>query len=59
MSTGGAFFDSNVPLYTLVQGDPRKSVETSLLGTCGSVSVQLLNEFANVGHRKIKLSQLR
>ncbi len=52
----GVFFDSNVLLYTLAQGDPREPVATHLLATGGSVSVQVLNEFANVAHRKIKLS---
>ena len=52
----GAFFDSNVLLYTLAQGDPRQPVATRLLETGGSVSVQVLNEFANVARRKIKLS---
>ncbi len=52
----GVFFDSNVLLYTLAQGDPREPVATSLLATGGSISVQVLNEFATVARRKIKLS---
>ena len=52
----GVFFDSNVLLYTLAHGDPREPVASRLLATGGSVSVQVLNEFANVARRKIKLS---
>ena len=51
----GVFFDSNVLLYALAQGDPREPVATSLLAG-GCVSVQVLNKFANVARRKIKLS---
>ena len=52
----GVFLDSNVLLYTLAQGDPREPVASGLLAAGGSVSVQVLNEFANVARRKIKLS---
>lgn len=50
------FFDSNVLIYTLAEGDPRQGVATGLLARGGTLSVQVLNEFANVAHRKLKLS---
>ncbi len=52
----GAFLDSNVLLYTLALGDPREAVAAGLLAQGGTVSVQVLNEFANVAYRKIRLS---
>ncbi len=51
----GSFLDSNVLLYTLAQGDPRAAVASELLVRGGTVSVQVLNEFANVAHRKLGL----
>lgn len=52
------FFDSNVLLYTLVEDDPRQTVAASLLAEGGTISVQVLNEFATVARRKLKLSWL-
>jgi len=52
----GVFFDSNVLLYTLAADDPRAAIAAALLGRGGIVSVQVLNEFANVASRKLKLS---
>lgn len=50
------FFDSNVLLYTLARDDPRSSIAIDLLAQGGSISVQVLNEVANVARRKLKLS---
>ncbi len=50
------FFDSNVLLYTLVEDDPRQAVATRLLAEGDTISVQVLNEFATVARRKLKLS---
>lgn len=50
------FLDSNVLLYTLAEGDPRQVVAAGLLAQGGTVSVQVLNEFASVARRKLKLS---
>ncbi len=52
----GAFFDSNVLLYSLARDDPRASVASGLLLEGGAISVQVLNEVANVARRKLKLS---
>lgn len=52
----GSFFDTNVLLY-LASGDAAKADRTeALLGTGGTISVQVLNELANVGRRKMALS---
>jgi predicted nucleic acid-binding protein len=55
MSDADAFFDTSVLLY-LLSGDTAKAdrVET-LLSTRGVVSVQVLNEFAAVALRKLKM----
>lgn len=49
------FLDTNVLLYSLTRGDPRQAVAVRLLAAGGTVSVQVLNEFASVAHRKLKL----
>jgi len=52
----GSFFDSNVLLY-VASGDPRKADRAEqLVGEGGTVSVQVLNEIANVARRKMALS---
>jgi predicted nucleic acid-binding protein len=55
MSDADPFFDTSVLLY-LLSGDAAKAdrVET-LLATRGVVSVQVLNEFAVVALRKVKM----
>ena len=52
----GAFFDSNVLLYTLARDDPRAPIALNLLLGGGTISVQVLNEVANVARRKLRLS---
>ncbi len=52
----GVFLDSNVLLYTLARDDPRATVAGRLLLEGGTISVQVLNEVANVARRKLKLS---
>ncbi len=54
--SSSAFFDSNVLLYTLAENDPREAVAARLLATGGTISVQVLNEFAAVARRKLRLS---
>ena len=54
--SAAVFFDSNVLLYTLAEGDPRQAAAAALLVQGGTISVQVLNEFANVARRKLKLS---
>jgi predicted nucleic acid-binding protein len=47
-----AFFDTNVLVYTVTL-DPRKRQADRILRTGGIVSVQVLNEFANVARNKL------
>jgi predicted nucleic acid-binding protein len=50
--TGGAFFDTNIPLY-LFSGDADKAGRAEdLLAQGGTISVQVLNEFVAVARRK-------
>lgn len=47
-----AFFDTNVPLY-LLSADPAKASRAEdLMAEGGTISVQVLNEFAAVARRK-------
>jgi predicted nucleic acid-binding protein len=50
-----AFFDTNVLLYAIAQGDPRSSQSEELLAAGGVLSVQVLNEFVSVARRKIHM----
>lgn len=47
------FLDTNVLLYASLQPDPRSEVARDLLARRGTISVQVLNEFANVARRKL------
>jgi predicted nucleic acid-binding protein len=52
----GSFFDTNVLLY-VASGDSAKSDQAEkLIGAGGVISVQVLNEIANVARRKMRLS---
>jgi predicted nucleic acid-binding protein len=52
----GSFLDSNVLLY-LASGDPAKADRAEqLIGAGGMISVQVLNEIANVTRRKMGMS---
>ena len=53
---GGVFFDSNVLIYTLAENDSREAIAARLLAMGGTISVQVLNEFADVARRKLRLS---
>jgi predicted nucleic acid-binding protein len=48
-----AFFDTNVLVYA-VTADPRKRQADRILRAGGIVSVQVLNEFANVARNKLR-----
>ena len=50
-----AFFDSSVLLYILSRSDPKSLVTARLLQGGGAISVQVLNEFANVASKKLHL----
>jgi predicted nucleic acid-binding protein len=52
----GKFFDSNV-LLCVASGDPAKADRAErLIGDGGTISVQVLNEIANVARRKMGMS---
>ena len=52
----GSFFDTNVLIY-FASGDPVKADKAeSIIGSGGAISVQVLNELANVAHRKMRMS---
>jgi predicted nucleic acid-binding protein len=48
------FFDANILLYTLDDG-PKGSTALTVLEPGGVISVQVLNEFAHVARRKLKM----
>ena len=48
------FLDTNVLLYASLQPDPRSELARALLAQRGTISVQVLNEFANVAARKLR-----
>lgn len=52
---GKAFFDTNILIYSIARGDPRESRAEELLAAGGVISVQVLNEFASVARRKIRM----
>lgn len=47
------FLDTNVLIYAFSDTDIRQAQATSLITFGGTVSVQILNEFANVAQRKL------
>jgi predicted nucleic acid-binding protein len=49
-----AFLDTNVLLY-LLSGDAKADKAETLLAAGGTVSVQVLNEFASTASRKLKM----
>ena len=53
--SGKAFFDTNVLVYAVTEGDPRSTQAEQLLASGGLISVQVLNEFAAVASRKLRM----
>ncbi|MGP0017233.1 MAG: PIN domain-containing protein [Candidatus Sulfotelmatobacter sp.] len=53
--SGKVFFDTNVLIYAMALGDPRRERAQQLLAQGGMVSVQILNEFAAVARRKMRM----
>jgi len=54
----GSFFDSNVLVY-IASGDPAKADRAEkLISEGGTISVQVLNEVANVVRRKMRMTWL-
>lgn len=50
------FFDTTILIYALSDGDERMEIAERLLASGGTLSVQVLNEFAAVAKRKLKMS---
>jgi predicted nucleic acid-binding protein len=55
MSAAEPFFDTNVLLYLLSADAAKADRAESLLGDGGTISVQVLNEFASVALRKLEI----
>jgi predicted nucleic acid-binding protein len=53
--SGRVFFDTNVLIYAMALGDPRRDRAQQLLAQGGTVSVQVLNEFAAVARKKTNM----
>ena len=53
---GGAFIDTNVLLYLLSSDSAKAARAEALLSEGGHISVQVLNEIANVARRKMAMS---
>lgn len=51
-----AFFDSNVLVYVVAQKDALTETAEGLLAAGGVISVQVLNELANVSRKKLGMS---
>jgi predicted nucleic acid-binding protein len=56
MSAGEQFFDTNVLLYLLSGEDAKADRAEVLIAGGGVVSVQVLNEFAAVASRKLRMA---
>ena len=54
--TGLPFLDTNVLVYATLQPDARSDTARRLLANRGVISVQVLNEFANVARRRLNRS---
>jgi predicted nucleic acid-binding protein len=52
----GSFFDTNVLLYLASSDDAKAERAEQLLASGGTISVQVLNEIANVASRKMRFS---
>jgi predicted nucleic acid-binding protein len=52
--SGPAFLDTNILVYAALQSDRRSDAARGLLASGGMISVQVLNEFTNVAHRKLR-----
>ena len=53
------FLDTNILVYATLDDeaqDPRSAIAKALISEGGAISIQVLNEFAHVTHRKLKHS---
>ncbi|HET9265462.1 MAG TPA: PIN domain-containing protein [Vicinamibacterales bacterium] len=55
--SGRAFFDTNILVYVVGQKKERTDTAEALLAGGGIISVQVLNELANVTRKKLRLSR--
>ena len=53
---GKAFLDTSALVYILNEGEDKSKIAAELLAVGGVLSVQVLNEFANVSRRKLGLT---
>ena len=53
--SNSVFFDTTILIYAISSTDPRAAVAEQLLAGGGHVNVQVLNEFASVARRKLKM----
>ncbi len=51
---GEAFLDTNIFVYAVTPSDRRSRAALAAVGRGGRISVQILNEFANVARRKLR-----
>lgn len=56
MKTDRPFFDTNVLLYLLSEDTRKADRAEAIIATGGTISVQVLNEFASVASRKLTMS---
>jgi predicted nucleic acid-binding protein len=54
--SGKAFFDTNILVYVVGHKDKRTDKAEALLAGGGIISVQVLNELANVSRKKLRMS---
>jgi predicted nucleic acid-binding protein len=47
------FLDTNVLVYAVTSDDPRAEIAAALMAKGGRISVQVLNEFANIARRTL------
>jgi predicted nucleic acid-binding protein len=55
MKTAKSFFDTNVLLYLLSADNNKANHAEAIIANGGVISVQVLNEFASVASRKLKM----
>lgn len=55
MNAASRFFDTNVLLYLLSGDEAKANAAEALVASGGIVSVQVLNEFASVATRKLRM----
>ena len=54
--SGKPFFDTNILVYVVGQRDQRSEYADALLAAGGVISVQVLNELANVSRKELMMS---